>query len=108
MPATLSRPRRPLPTSRPRSKLTYRPNCISRSVTDSLPRLQRNLWHFNKIARENGGNRAFGLPGYDASAEYILERAQKRFATTMDTWKQYFNHTFVQVNEISVTGPDGE
>lgn len=26
----------------------------------------------------------------------------------MDTWKQYFNHTFVQVNEISVTGPDGE
>ncbi|KAH7353853.1 aminopeptidase Y [Plectosphaerella cucumerina] len=69
--------------------------------------LQRNLWNFNKIARENGGNRAFGLPGYAASAEYILERAQKRFATTMDTHLQYFNHTFSQIRDISVTGPDG-
>lgn len=26
----------------------------------------------------------------------------------MDTWKQYFNHTFTQINDISVTGPEGE
>ncbi|KAI5859239.1 aminopeptidase Y [Durotheca rogersii] len=70
--------------------------------------LQRNLWNFNKIARENGGNRAFGLPGYDASADYILERAEKRFATTVNVHKQYFNHTFTLVRDISVTGPEGE
>lgn len=51
--------------------------------------LQRNLWNFNKIARDNGGNRAFGLPGYEASGDYILERVQKRFATTIDAHKQY-------------------
>lgn len=70
--------------------------------------LQRNLWNFNKIARDNGGNRAFGLPGYEASGDYILERVQKRFATTIDAHKQYFNHTFAQIRDISVTGPDGE
>ncbi|ROT42193.1 aminopeptidase Y [Sodiomyces alkalinus F11] len=70
--------------------------------------LQRNLWNFNKIARDNGGNRAFGLPGYEASSDYVLERAQTRFHTTMDTWKQYFNHTFTRINDISVTGPEGE
>lgn len=51
--------------------------------------LQRNLWNLNKIARDNGGNRAFGLPGYEASGDYILERVQKRFATTIDAHKQY-------------------
>jgi hypothetical protein len=51
--------------------------------------LQRNLWNLNKIARDNGGNRAFGLPGYEASGDYILERVQKRFATTIDSHKQY-------------------
>lgn len=81
---------------------------MSSRLTQHARRLQRNLWNFNRIARENGGNRAFGLPGYDKSADYVLERAQTRFATTMDTWKQYFNHTFVQINDISVTGPEGE
>jgi aminopeptidase Y len=70
--------------------------------------LQRNLWNLNKIARDNGGNRAFGLPGYEASGDYILERVQKRFKTTIDAHKQFFNHTFVQIRDISVTGPDGE
>jgi aminopeptidase Y len=70
--------------------------------------LQRNLWNLNKIARDNGGNRAFGLPGYEASGDYILERVQKRFASTIDAHKQFFNHTFVQIRDISVTGPDGK
>ncbi|KEY69352.1 hypothetical protein S7711_09744 [Stachybotrys chartarum IBT 7711] len=70
--------------------------------------LQRNLWNLNKIARDNGGNRAFGLPGYEASGDYILERVQTRFATTIDAHKQFFNHTFAQIREISVTGPEGE
>ncbi|KAI8624688.1 peptidase family M28 [Xylariaceae sp. FL1651] len=70
--------------------------------------LERNLWNLNRIANENGGNRAFGLPGYKASVDYILERAKTRFAPEYDTWVQPFNHTFAQVLEISVTGPEGE
>ncbi|KAH7310681.1 peptidase family M28 [Stachybotrys elegans] len=71
-------------------------------------KLQRNLWNLNKIARDNGGNRAFGLPGYEASGDFILERVQTRFATTIDSHKQFFNHTFAQIRDISVTGPEGE
>ncbi|KAF6826321.1 aminopeptidase y [Colletotrichum musicola] len=70
--------------------------------------LERNLWNFNKIARDNGGNRAFGLPGYKASSDYILERVQGRFHKQLDTKLQYFNHTFAQTRELKVTGPDGE
>ena len=73
-----------------------------------MDRLQRNLWNLNKIARDNGGNRAFGLPGYKASLDYVLERAQTRFAKEMDTWIQPFNHTFEQTRKITVTGPEGE
>lgn len=69
--------------------------------------LQRNLWNLNHIANDNGGNRAFGLPGYKASSDYVLERVQTRFANEFDSWLQYFNHTFEQTREISVTGPDG-
>lgn len=71
-------------------------------------RLQRNLWNLNKIARDNGGNRAFGTPGYKASVDFILERAQKRFAKEMDTYVQSFTHTFEQTREIWVKGPAGE
>lgn len=70
--------------------------------------LQRNLWNLNKIARDNGGNRAFGTPGYKASVDFILERAQKRFAKELDTWVQPFTHTFEQTREIWVHGPAGE
>ncbi|TDZ33193.1 putative lipoprotein aminopeptidase LpqL [Colletotrichum spinosum] len=70
--------------------------------------LERNLWNFNKIARDNGGNRAFGLPGYKASSDYILERVQGRFHKQLDTKIQYFNHTFAQTRELKVTGPEGE
>jgi aminopeptidase Y len=73
-----------------------------------LGSLERNLWNLNHIANSNGGNRAFGLPGYKASSNYVLERAQIRFGSQFDTWVQYFNHTFEQTREISVTGPDGE
>ncbi|EQB50099.1 peptidase family M28 [Colletotrichum gloeosporioides Cg-14] len=69
--------------------------------------LERVLWNLNKIGRDNGGTRAFGTPGYKASVDFVLERAQTRFAKEMDTWLQPFNHTFEQTNAISVTGPDG-
>jgi Zn-dependent M28 family amino/carboxypeptidase len=32
---------------------------------------------FQRIADENGGNRAAGLPGYEASADYVAERLER-------------------------------
>ncbi|KAL0942950.1 Aminopeptidase [Colletotrichum truncatum] len=70
--------------------------------------LERILWNLNKIGCDNGGTRAFGTPGYKASVDFVLERAQTRFAKQMDTWVQPFNHTYQQTLAISVTGPDGK
>jgi aminopeptidase Y len=71
-------------------------------------RLQRNLQDLNDIADSNGGNRAFGLPGYQASVDYVLGRFRRPEFQKLTTWVQPFNTTFAQVLEISVTGPDGE
>ncbi|KAJ5038409.1 uncharacterized protein L3040_007272 [Drepanopeziza brunnea f. sp. 'multigermtubi'] len=70
--------------------------------------LERNLYYLNQIAENNGGNRAFGLPGYTASSDYVLERMQTQFGDQFDTWTQKFNHTFEQTREIAVIGPAGE
>ncbi|EGS19532.1 uncharacterized protein CTHT_0050060 [Thermochaetoides thermophila DSM 1495] len=70
--------------------------------------LQNVIWHLNHIAEKNGGNRAFGEPGYAASMDFILERARIRFADKFDTFVQPFNHTYDKTNAIKVTGPDGE
>ncbi|KAI0555457.1 peptidase family M28 [Xylaria curta] len=70
--------------------------------------LERNLWNLNRIAQENGGNRAFGTPGYEASIDYVLERAKTRFGPEYDTTVQPFDHLYNEVREISLTGPDGE
>src|SRR5690606_32670845 len=61
----------------------------------------------DKIGSENGGNRAFGLPGFKASVDFILEET-KRYSEDIETWVQPFNHTFEQTRKLSVTGPDGE
>ncbi|KAI1334490.1 hypothetical protein F5Y15DRAFT_401620 [Xylariaceae sp. FL0016] len=73
-----------------------------------LEELERNLYNLNRIAEENNGIRAFGTPGYKASVDYVLERAQTRFGPEYDTWTQAFNHSYAEVLEMSVTGPDGE
>ncbi|GAW14405.1 hypothetical protein ANO14919_038070 [Xylariales sp. No.14919] len=70
--------------------------------------LERNLWNLDRIGKEHGGNRAFGTPGYEASSDYVLERAKTRFGPEYDTTVQYFDHLYNEVREISVTGPDGE
>ncbi|KAK6508575.1 hypothetical protein TWF506_010660 [Arthrobotrys conoides] len=70
--------------------------------------LRNNLWHLQRIAKENGGNRAFGLPGYKASLDFVYERAVTRFGKHMDTWIQPFNHTFEQTRKLEVKGPDGK
>ncbi|KAL8365383.1 hypothetical protein RB595_004268 [Gaeumannomyces hyphopodioides] len=70
--------------------------------------LQRVLWNLNKIARDNGGNRAFGTPGYKASVDFVLERAQQRFGREMDTHLHPFSYWFEDLRQIRVTGPEGE
>ena len=42
-----------------------------------LNRVLRHLDRFQRIAEENGGNRASGTPGYDASARYVYGELQK-------------------------------
>ncbi len=66
------------------------------------------LWHLQKIGRDNGGNRAHGLPGFKVSRDFVLERVVKRFGARLDTYVQEFNHTFSQVRRIELQGPDGE
>ncbi|KAK4097298.1 peptidase-like protein [Parathielavia hyrcaniae] len=70
--------------------------------------LQNVLWNLNKIARDNGGNRAFGEPGFKASLDFVLERAQKRFGDYFDTTVQPFTHIYDKTLQINVTGPAGE
>ena len=67
---------------------------------DVIYRLMKNLNRLNRIARDNGGNRAFGFPGYAASVEYVFERTS-RFSRTMNTWIQEFPALFSKVESIS-------
>jgi hypothetical protein len=60
--------------------------------------LMGNLEVLDKIAKENGGNRAFGFPGYAASVEYILSRTQK--FKNFRTWTQDFPALFFTVESI--------
>lgn len=71
-------------------------------------RLQNVLWNLNKIGRDNGGNRAFGYPGFNASLDFVLERARDRFGDHMDTYVQKFTHLFESTRQIKLTGPDGD
>ncbi|KAF8453743.1 hypothetical protein BDZ91DRAFT_46971 [Kalaharituber pfeilii] len=64
------------------------------------PELMKNLNRLDRIARDNGGNRAFGFPGFTASVEYVSERA-RRFSRTIDTWVQDFPALFNHVESIS-------
>lgn len=60
-----------------------------------------NLKELDSIAKANGGNRAFGLPGYAASVDYILSQTQK--ANGFRTWVQDFPALFQRVESIKLT-----
>lgn len=60
----------------------------------------KNLNRLNQIARKNGGNRAFGYPGFAASRDYVVERAN-RFSHKIDSWIQDFPALFSNVDSIS-------
>ncbi|PWW77590.1 Zn-dependent exopeptidase [Tuber magnatum] len=73
---------------------------LSTSLADNGSRLMKNLKELDQIARDNGGNRAFGLPGFEASVKYVSERIN-RFPRTVDTWIQDFPAFFSKVESIS-------
>ncbi|GJC78998.1 putative leucine aminopeptidase 2 [Colletotrichum liriopes] len=54
--------------------------------------LEANLVSLNDIATTNGGNRAFGYPGYDASVDYIWNRISA--VEGANVWKQDFSAVF--------------
>ncbi|EAT84112.2 hypothetical protein SNOG_08944 [Parastagonospora nodorum SN15] len=60
--------------------------------------LMGNLEAFQAIAEANGGNRAFGLPGYAASVDYIV--SQTKNASNFRTWVQDFPALFNRVDSI--------
>ncbi|OAA55188.1 aminopeptidase Y [Cordyceps fumosorosea ARSEF 2679] len=70
--------------------------------------LQNVLWNLQKIARDNGGNRAHGTSGYKASVDFVVERVVKRFGARLDTYVQEFNYTYTGIRNFELTGPDGD
>jgi hypothetical protein len=63
--------------------------------------LMKNLNRLATIAAKNGGNRAFGLPGYRASVEFVVERLQK-FKRTVNVEEQEFEALFAMVDDIKL------
>src|SRR5690606_26566001 len=58
----------------------------------------RHLRQFQRIANANGGNRASGLPGYEASVEYVTRQLEQ---AGYDVTRQEFTFPFFQ--ELSPT-----
>ncbi|KAF2265432.1 aminopeptidase-like protein Y [Lojkania enalia] len=67
-------------------------------------KLMNNLEQLDTIAKANGGNRAFGLPGYAASVDYILSRTQR--SKNFITWVQDFPALYFKVDSINFTASD--
>lgn len=63
--------------------------------------LWAHLGALNDIAFANGANRAFGLPGYAASVDYVF--GQISSLPGMTAWKQDFPALFNQVTSIELT-----
>jgi aminopeptidase Y len=81
---------------------------VADHVLSHCNRLKQNLRALDKIGKQNDNNRAFGTTGYAASSDYVLSQITKKHDQYFKTWKQYFNHTYEETRNISVTGPDGE
>ncbi|KAK3356412.1 hypothetical protein B0T25DRAFT_449938 [Lasiosphaeria hispida] len=62
--------------------------------------LMSNLVALNDIALANGGNRAFGLPGYAASVDYLWNRISNISGT--HAWKQNFSALFNSVESVEL------
>ncbi|KAI5804518.1 hypothetical protein EDC01DRAFT_643762 [Geopyxis carbonaria] len=81
------------------------PSTAARSITTKA--LMGNLRSLADIAAANGGNRAFGLPGYEASVDFVLSRLAK-YKQYIKYSKQEFTALFaivdaIQLNEVGST-----
>ncbi|KAI0449484.1 peptidase family M28 [Xylaria acuta] len=80
----------------------FKPKISSKKLQADLK--TENLWShlvaLDKIASVNGGNRAFGLPGYAASVDYVWEKVSK--IKGAKTWKQDFPSLFNYVESIEL------
>jgi hypothetical protein len=59
-----------------------------------------NLAALQGIADANGGNRAFGYPGYVASLDFVRSKLEQ-FSNTSTVWTQDFSNLFNEVQSIS-------
>ncbi len=63
---------------------------------------REHLEAFQRIADENGGNRAAGLPGYEASVDYVVETLEAAgWNVTIDE----FDYTFIGPSELEQLTP---
>ncbi|KAK0614765.1 hypothetical protein B0T14DRAFT_593379 [Immersiella caudata] len=62
--------------------------------------LMANLVTLNDIALNNGGNRAFGLPGYGASVDYVWSKVSKVSRTK--AWKQKLSGLFNRIESLEL------
>ncbi|KAF4447730.1 putative leucine aminopeptidase 2 [Fusarium austroafricanum] len=68
--------------------------------------LQNTLKSLCQIAVDNNNNRAFGLPGYNASLAFVLSRLSR--GNHFDISVEPFTHLFSQTRKITLAGPKGE
>ena len=61
----------------------------------SLPGVMEHLEALQQVASDNGGNRASGTPGYDASVDYVQQRLEK---AGWEVSRQPFEFAFFQQN----------
>ncbi|KAI0184917.1 aminopeptidase Y [Xylaria flabelliformis] len=80
----------------------FKPKISSKELQADLK--TKNLWShlvaLDKIASANGGNRAFGLPGYAASVDYVWGKISK--IEGAKAWKQDFPSLFNYVESIEL------
>ncbi|EPS36033.1 hypothetical protein H072_10522 [Dactylellina haptotyla CBS 200.50] len=63
--------------------------------------LLSDLKEFDRIASENGGNRAFGSPGYTASVNYVKSRLDK--SDRWKSWTQDFEYPLARAKTLTLT-----
>jgi len=71
---------------------------MTKAITQEA--LAAHLEAFQGIADANGGNRASGNPGYEASAQYVEQRLQ---AAGYETERQYFEFTYEETLAETLT-----
>ncbi|KAI1145320.1 peptidase family M28 [Nemania diffusa] len=83
-------------------QINPKPKISSKALQADLK--TKNLWShlvaLDKIAAANGGNRAFGLPGYAASVDYVWGEISK--IKGAKAWKQDFPSLFNFVQSIEL------